>query len=239
MNAQSEIRPPVETVIEFVFYGLFSPKNFEPSWLYRSEILHPREVKEVKEIRINEAEVFYSTDIISFNVTYDSLIIRTNSSLTYDSLLTIAKRIVNELKSNLGTAFNLNIRYHFKAPSEKKIDDPMSKLVNDKFLDGIIDNVTLNGASISKSIQQKEFHLNTDINISKCRREGSNGQLIHVFLRNYLDLDRLPNEGKGRRKTGNRLIGKFIRLDKELEKVLNRSQTLAKTLANNYFSDYG
>jgi len=180
---------PVETILEFVFYGLFAPRNYEPSWLFRNEILHPREVKEVNEIKINEAEVFYSTDIISYHVTYDSMSIKTNSSLTYDSLLAICKRIVNVLRADLKSDLSFNIRYHFKNPKDNNARKQMDKLVVNSFWNGVIDDPLLNGASITKSVQKKEFYWSTDINVSMCRRSSAKGQLIHVFFRNSLNLE--------------------------------------------------
>ncbi len=234
----NELNSPVETVIEFVFYGLFNPKNFEPSWLYRKEIFHPREVKEIKEIMINDAEVFYSTDVISFNITFDSFVIKTNSNLTYDSLLTVAKRIVNALRSDLRGEFSLNIRYHFRKPSNSKSSEHMERLLKTNFWEGLIEGVKPNGVAISKSEQQKEFYWNSDINVSICRRENSKGELIHVFLRNLLNLNQLPNEGKGRRSPQKNIIAKFIRLDDELMKVKKQCENIAINTANKYFSDY-
>lgn len=225
---------PLETILEFVFYGLFVPKNYEPSWLYRTEILHPREVKEVNEIRINEAEVFYSTDIISFNVTYDTMVIKTNSSLTYDSLLTISKRIVNVLRSNLKAEFNFNIRYHFKSPNQQKAKKHMDKLLIDSFWSGIVDDASPQSASISKSVQKQEFLWRSDINLSICRRSSSNGELIHIFFTNFLSLERPAL--RNARKEYTHIIGKFIRLDNELLNVMNRCENIAIDLAKRYFS---
>jgi len=225
---------PVETILEFVFYGLFTPKNYEPSWLFRTEILHPREVKEVNEIRINEAEVFYSTDIISFNVTYDSMVIKTNSALTYDSLLTISKRIVNVLRSDLKPEFNFNIRYHFKSPTQQKARKNMNKLLIDSFWTGIIDNASLQGASISKSAQKKEFSWHSDINLSICRRLSSKGELIHIFFTNFLNLENTALKHK--RNESTHIIGKFIRFDNELLNIMNRCEIIAIDLAKKYFS---
>ena len=247
MNTPNSQEGPVETILEFVFYSLFpfTPKNFEPSWLFRNEILHSREVKEVNIIRINEAEVFYSTDIISFNITYDSMSIKTNSSLAYESLLTISKRIVNVLRTDLKPEFNFNIRYHFRHPLQQKVTKNMTKLLIDSFWNGIIDDPLLRGASISKSVQKKEFLWNSDINVSICRRPSAKGQLIHVFFNNFLDLDETPIKRKekdetsikGKVKDLKRTIGKFIRLDNDLSNVLNRCEEIAIKLTNTYFSD--
>lgn len=235
MNKPNSKEGPVETILEFVFYGLFAPKNFEPSWLFRNKILHEKEVKEVNEIRINEAEVFYSTDIISFNVTYDSMTIKTNSSLTYESLLTISKRIVNVLRADLKPELNFNIRYHFRHPSQQKARKNMTKLLVDSFWNGIIDDPLLQGVSIFKSVQKKEFLWNSDINISICRRSSAKGQLIHIFFSNFLNLEEIPLKRK--EKDLKRTIGKFIRLDNDLLNVLNRCEEIAINLANTYFSD--
>lgn len=232
----SELISPVETVIEFVFFGQFTPKNFEPSWLYRKEIFHSREVKEINEIRINDAEVFYTTDLISFNITYDSFVLKTNSKLTYDSLLTVAKRIVNVLRSDLSSEFNLNIRYHFKNPSNSKSDIYMKELIKDGFWSGIVEEAKPLGLLVSKSVQQKEFLWRSDINVSLCNREGSKGRLIHVFFRNSLNLNQLPNEGKGQRSPQKHVIAKFMRLDEELMKIKKRCEIIGKNITKKYFS---
>lgn len=237
MEATKQDINPEEVVLEFVFYGLFNPKNFEPSWLFRNEIMHPREVKEVNEIRINEAEVFYSTDILSFNVTYDSMTIKTNSLLTYDSLLNIAKRIVNVLRSDLQPNFNFNIRYHYRNTNRNNVSKYMNKLIKEDFWEGIVDNASLQSASISKSVQQKEFSWHTDISISMCRRANSNNELIHIFFRNYLDIGQPGFKTKEKEKKPP-TIAKFLRLDNELSNVMKRCNIIGNDLSKRYFAKY-
>jgi len=166
-------------------------------------------------------------------VTYDSMIIKTNSSLTYESLLIIAKRVVNVLRSNLQPKFNFNIRYHYRNPKNQNAAKYMKKVINESFLDGVLDDVSLHGASFSKSIQQKEFSWHSDINLSMCRRESAKRELIHIFFRNLLDISEPGFKVKG--KEGQSTISKFIRLDNELANVMKHCETIGNDMAKRYF----